>query len=217
MSTQNIKLYPPLKKAAFFGWYHDLKNLGDFLKCIVQGFGERPEVYGPGGHPGIDLACIVGTPVLATHDGFCKTYEDKDETGYHNYGKYAIITGEDFHTIYAHLSEFKKTGEVRVGDVIGLSGNTGWSEGPHLHFTLKNPLPVDPRPFFIWFDDMNYKLVQVDGQKDVYLIKDDTKTLVFNLFAFQLINNNQQPQEISQQELDAIPDSGFTLAGLQNE
>src|SRR3990167_2598582 len=168
-----MNIYPPLKKASFFGWYHELRSIGDFEKCIVQRFGERPEVYGLKGHNGIDLPCIVGTPILATHDGEASAYEERCvDNNYRGYGKYVSIRNRasGFKTEYCHLSEFIKTGQVKAGEVIGLSGNTGFSDGPHLHFTLKITEAVDPLPHFFWFDTMTEKevaqLQALEGYKD---------------------------------------------------
>lgn len=87
-------------------------------------------------HSGIDYATPKGTPILASGDGVVD-YSDFDNSGYghlirihHPDGKY---------TMYAHLSERHviKGAKVKQGDVIGLSGNTGNSTGPHLHFEAR--------------------------------------------------------------------------------
>lgn len=92
-------------------------------------------------HSGIDYACPEGTPILASADGIVRlsTFEEG------GYGKYIIIEHEtEKATLYAHLNgryvtENKK---VKQGDVIGISGNTGNSTGPHLHFEARK----------IWYD-----------------------------------------------------------------
>lgn len=88
-------------------------------------------------HHGIDLRASIGTPVYATADGFVE-YSANSSTGYgylviisHNYG---------FNTRYGHLynKEVVKAGQwVRKGDLIGYSGNTGYSTGPHLHYEVR--------------------------------------------------------------------------------
>lgn len=94
-------------------------------------------------HQGVDINCKTGTNVRAIYDGIVKE-ANKSTT----YGLEVVIDHQDgFISRYAHLSELKvKTGdEVLKGSVIGLSGSTGESTGPHLHFELdKNDTPVNP-------------------------------------------------------------------------
>ena len=89
-------------------------------------------------HNGIDLAPPggIGTPILAAASG---TVLAVGSTGRYAYGKWVAI---DHHnalvTLYAHLSVQAVTPgqEVAVGQVIGYEGSTGFSTGPHLHFTV---------------------------------------------------------------------------------
>ncbi|MBO5377398.1 MAG: peptidoglycan DD-metalloendopeptidase family protein [Ruminiclostridium sp.] len=101
---------------------------------------------GEGGHDGIDYAGEIGDNVYAAADGTVTTVETNyDDKGY---GKYVIIDhGNGFTTSYTHLDSIsvKMFAKVSAGDVIGYMGSTGWSTGPHLHFTLaKNGSPVNP-------------------------------------------------------------------------
>ncbi len=84
-------------------------------------------------HNGIDIGIKTGNDVIAVADGNLERREDAD-----GYGNYIIIDhGLGVYTLYGHLSEFKAaSGAVKEGDVIGLSGNTGRSTGPHLHFSV---------------------------------------------------------------------------------
>lgn len=122
---------------------------------VSQWFGEHPEWYaryGLAGHNGLDYAVPLGTPVLAAHEGIVETGDDPA-----GYGLYVRVINGYAITIYAHLSAVAvKAGErVTPGQQLGLSGNTGNSTGPHLHFSLKwvrgrNPAYrdwVDPVPF----------------------------------------------------------------------
>ena len=87
-------------------------------------------------HTGIDYACPEGTPILASADGTV-VYSAFDTTGY---GKVVIIQHKDGRaTLYAHLLDRNVTPNqtVKQGDVIGHSGNTGNSTGPHLHFEAR--------------------------------------------------------------------------------
>ena len=162
-----------IKVKKWFGSNRELESLSDLLLCLSQGFGERPEYYGVGGHNGADFVCELGTPIYASHDGEAAAYEEKDVAGnFIGYGKYVTIRDREnkFKTEYCHLSEFKKTGQVKEGEVIGLAGSTGNSTAPHLHFTLKNPYAVDPLPHLVWFDmltkEQALKLQALEGYSD---------------------------------------------------
>lgn len=89
-------------------------------------------------HPGIDLAVPVGTPVKAANGGRV-IFAGWDSTGY-GY-MVAVIHGLTI-SIYGHLNEsgvYVACGDdVVAGQVIGASGNTGNSSGPHLHFEIRN-------------------------------------------------------------------------------
>ncbi len=90
--------------------------------------------YKSGSHNGIDFGVPIGTPIRAAADG--KVLRAGDN-GKYQYGKYVLIEHENnLVTIYGHLSRHAvSTGaQVKQGDIIGYSGNTGYSTGPHLHF-----------------------------------------------------------------------------------
>lgn len=94
-------------------------------------------------HTGIDMACATGTNIYSSLSGTVAY------TGYSSvYGNYVIINHFDgYQTLYAHMSKIlcKKGDYVNQGARIGLVGNTGYSTGPHLHFSVyKNGKLVDP-------------------------------------------------------------------------
>lgn len=94
-------------------------------------------------HTGIDMACPEGTPIYAAMSGTVAY------TGFSSvYGNYVIITHYDgYQTLYAHMSKIiaKKGTVVSQGTKIGLVGSTGYSTGPHLHFSVyKNGKLIDP-------------------------------------------------------------------------
>ena len=112
-------------------------------------------VYPSGGnHGAIDYGCSEGTPVYAAASGTVVVSTAKrDSSGnYISYGEYIKINhGEGFITIYAHLSKriINSGDTVSAGQLIGYSGNTGNSTGPHLHFELQiNGTQVDPRNYY---------------------------------------------------------------------
>lgn len=97
-------------------------------------------------HKGIDVACSIGTEVRASRNGrvvFCGWEE--------GYGNLVIIEHEfGYQSYYGHLGKFRvRTGEVvTTSQVIALSGNTGRSTGPHLHFEIrKNGQSLNPGTF----------------------------------------------------------------------
>lgn len=178
--TQKLKLVNPLKRV-----------------IITQGYGidgtdpamiEKYKTIGlkDGLHNGIDMVAWDGTPVYATHDGRV-TFAGYDGSGglgvvIRTNSEVTFKDGEVAYakTLYWHLKKdsLLVTGgqEVKAGQQIALSNNSGFSTGPHLHFGLK-PIAkgendwtwyntqqengmggaVDPRPYMIPFQqDMKY-------------------------------------------------------------
>jgi murein DD-endopeptidase MepM/ murein hydrolase activator NlpD len=109
--------------------------LGYFMKpvnCI-----ETQGLHGPY-HTAVDLGCHIGTPVAAAASGVVI----RSTLGGYNggYGSVIIISHPNgTQTIYAHLSQINVTVGSRVtqGQIIGATGNTGRSTGPHLHFETR--------------------------------------------------------------------------------
>lgn len=88
-------------------------------------------------HTGVDIACKKGTLVYASQDGQVEVAEN-----YGAYGKTVIINHEAFNnikTVYAHnsLIYVKPGDKVLKGQIIALSGSTGLSTGPHVHFEVR--------------------------------------------------------------------------------
>ena len=101
---------------------------------ITQQWGKNPDWYkrfGIKGHNGLDLRAPTGTPVYSPHDGVIK--ERRFDSGYGNYLK---VESKTEGSVLAHLSRFAVgiNKHVKKGDLIGYSGNTGNSTGPHLHW-----------------------------------------------------------------------------------
>ncbi len=119
---------------------------------IVSGFGYRNDPYLGHWHlhTGLDFHAYMNTPVKATAGGrvICAGYSATGQ----GYGiQVEIDHGNGYITKYAHLSKVKvKYGQkVKRGDIIGLTGSTGWSTGPHLHYeVIKNGVKVDPQHYF---------------------------------------------------------------------
>lgn len=94
-------------------------------------------------HTGVDLRASTGTKVYAANKGSVTT------SGYSSaWGNYIILShGGGVTTLYAHLSKrsVSKGDTVKQGDIIGYSGNTGYSTAPHLHFEIsKNGKTYNP-------------------------------------------------------------------------
>lgn len=97
-------------------------------------------------HNGVDLANNSGTPIYATKSGYVTTAVYN-----YSYGYYVTINHMDgYSSLYGHMTNYIVTeGQyVARGEVIGYMGSTGWSTGPHLHFTIyRNGATVNPMNF----------------------------------------------------------------------
>lgn len=128
------------------------KAMGELFICPVKAsyrissyFGRRSDPFtgAASNHTGVDLACPQGTSIYSAMSGKVAY------VGWSNvFGNYVIINhGNGYQTLYAHMIKtLAKTGAyVDQGAKIGLVGSTGYSTGPHLHFTVyKNGKLVDP-------------------------------------------------------------------------
>ena len=99
-------------------------------------------------HQGVDYTIPEGSRVFATADGRVKEVSSRNSTA----GLTVVIDhGNGFETSYNHLGRInvKRGQEVRRGDIIALSGNTGLSLSPHLHYEVRhNGMRVDPIHYF---------------------------------------------------------------------
>lgn len=118
---------------------------------IISGFGMRMHpIHGfRKMHTGLDMQANTGTPVHASADGIIKLAG----TSRGGYGKQVEIDhgGYGYVTKYAHLSsiEVAQGAKVKRGDIVGYTGNTGLSKGPHLHYEIiKNSKKIDPIDYF---------------------------------------------------------------------
>ncbi len=97
-------------------------------------------------HSGIDIACDEGRPVTTTAAGVV-VYAGEDR----HFGMKVVISHDSgYSTIYGHNSKlFVRVGDtVERGQRIALSGNTGASTSPHLHYEIRrDDVPIDPAPF----------------------------------------------------------------------
>lgn len=166
---------------------------------LTQPFGVNPESYARfslKGHSGLDFALPKGTPVRATEDGTVIT-SAFDGPGFGNY----IQVQGSYVTIYAHLDQslVTKGKKVAAGEIIGYSGNTGNSTGPHLHLGVKPLNPDENNGYFGAIDPMPLlKEADMPASKD--LADETTVRLAY--------------QGILEREVDA---AGLKRVGKQTE
>ncbi len=132
-------------------------------------------------HPADDLTADIGTPIYAPADGVV-VYAGKKKF----YGYFLLIQhGLGFSTAYGHLHRIGvKSGDyVKKGDLVALSGNTGRSTGPHLHYEIRYLSKwLDPEPFMKSWNYEDYKKVmkkikQVNWEGLIKSFKDEIKLI----------------------------------------
>ena len=134
------------KVAAVMSLFSDDSDISVPIKGrITSRFGYRTDpISGENAlHSGIDIATAEGTSVRAAWDGIV-TETGKDEKK----GNYVWMVHKNGNeTLYCHCSKIlvEKGAVIRAGEAIALSGSTGYSTGPHLHFCIReNGKMVDP-------------------------------------------------------------------------
>lgn len=128
-SGADLSNLPPIKKGYFTYPVNPV--------VISQGYGKTSfsKNYASGLHNGIDFS-IKYKNIYAAGKGKILA---KGDNGRYAYGKWvAIDHGDGLVTLYGHFSKISvsKGESVKEGEVIGISGNTGFSTGPHLHFSV---------------------------------------------------------------------------------
>ena len=131
-------------------------------QCIITspfGWRQHPTLHSKQFHNGIDLRAARRTPVYATADGVVRYVQDKNEG---TFGRVIIIAHNfGFETVYGHLRfTLVKVGDVvKKGQLIAKSGNSGRSNGPHLHYEVRHASKVlDPKDFINW-NMQNYETI----------------------------------------------------------
>lgn len=141
----------PSAGTAVFNW--PVSNV-----VITQYFGgtefakRNASVYGGRAyHPGVDFGVPSGTKIYAPLGGIVRATGNTDAVaGCYSWGKWTLIDhANGLSTLYAHQSVISVAPgqQVATGEVIGYTGNTGYSTGPHLHFTVYAKAGVSVRKF----------------------------------------------------------------------
>ncbi|SFC81973.1 M23 family metallopeptidase [Streptomyces aidingensis] len=138
-----------VKQAATASWVSPISD-GYTLSATFGNSGDRWAA----GHSGQDFAVPTGTPVKAVHGGTVVKAGGNGAGDGSAYGNAIVVKhASGTYSQYAHLSSVKVSvgQEVETGDTIGMSGNTGNSTGPHLHFEIRTTpdygSAVDPAKF----------------------------------------------------------------------
>lgn len=153
-AKEYVNVYYP-KITDYFKGIQKNKAEDDFVFSFLPVEGEITSEFGKRKHPttgeetnhtGIDLDAAEGTEVKAVYSGVVKMVQEDNTLGL-----MVVIDHENgYQTKYAHLSKIN-VGEgkkVNNGDIIALTGNTGVTTGPHLHFELLyNDEPINPLEF----------------------------------------------------------------------
>ena len=132
-NTQNEFLWP-------------VQNTGKITSC----FGKRTIFGAFSNHKGLDIGVDIGTPVIASRTGLVEEFQVS--TAFLGYGTYVILRHSDgMKSLYGHLSpDLNLTigQQIQQGQPFALSGNTGYSTGPHLHFeVIADDTKLDPAQF----------------------------------------------------------------------
>ncbi len=151
---ESMEQYNFLKAASFSGIYHrypyqwqshGVPSIWPVQGVLRSSFGGRTDPFSGEGafHTGVDLAAASGTPVHVTADGVVVSAGWSGD-----YGRLVTVDhGNGLETYYAHLSQSLVVPgqEVRLGQVIALSGGTGRATSPHLHYEIRVAgTPVNP-------------------------------------------------------------------------
>jgi murein DD-endopeptidase MepM/ murein hydrolase activator NlpD len=141
VSSGGLRMMPALA----FADSNYTPSIWPVLGHISDSFGQRLDPFSGEGafHTGVDVVADYGAPVHVTADGMVVTAET--HTGY---GRVVIVDhGFGLTTWYAHLSAYSVVAGTRLkrGEVIGYTGISGRSTGPHVHYEVRmNNAPVNP-------------------------------------------------------------------------
>lgn len=143
---------------------------------ITQYFGDtdfaRTGAYSGKGHNGMDFKASLGTKIFADGDGVIEGVGDTDLVCPRaSFGKWIFIRHSNgLASTYGHLSLIKvaQGQQVKTGDLIGYSGNTGYSTGPHLHLSVYagQAVSVQSRPSKVCNGTYTMPIAALNGYLD---------------------------------------------------
>lgn len=126
----------PSGRSGIFSWPLDVVRITQFFGKTV----DSKRLYTSGTHNGVDFGTSIGTPVKSVLSGVIQATGNTDiQKTCYSYGKWILVKHPNgLSSLYGHLSRINvDPGQtVATADVIGYSGNTGYSTGPHLHLTV---------------------------------------------------------------------------------
>lgn len=166
---------------------------------LTSGFMELSPVRDFRPHTGIDFAMPEGTKLRAIQDGVVERIYDGGSIGQ----GVAIKLENGNRAIYGHMNDVDvKVGDhVHAGDLIGLSGNTGNSTGPHLHFGMRSPdgTYLDPTP-------IAEKVAGISGENPLLQMQGPVTRLISEGTSELREQAKQQATDIILGTLDALRD-----------
>ena len=205
----NVQMYRFVKENGHAGYYDALGN--GAIKSLKRtpinnakitskfsGGRKHPVLGFTRAHKGVDFRAPTGTPIPAAGAG--RVIARSFNRGHGNFVK--IRHNGTFETLYAHMSKFAKGVTVgtmvRQGQIIGYSGSTGLSTGPHLHYEIiKNGVHVNP---------MTVKLPAIDNldAKNKPLFMEHKKLLDEKI---SLLKSNPKQVVRLRDEIEQIPEN----------
>ncbi len=192
------RLHLPIKRA-------DIARNADGSLRITQRFN-------PPAHYGIDYSCVVGKPVYAAIDGTAHCETQTKNGVMTGFGRYVRLEdGKGTYVYTAHLDAFAiyDRTQVHAGDLIGYSGNTGNSTGPHLHFEVRRgsrlqASAIDPEPLIVWPEP---EVPEPSPQPtEPYLPTNDPLTLAAKTPQERYVKIRWWLEEADRQEQDNMPE-----------
>jgi hypothetical protein len=132
------------------------------------------QTFDPPSHYGIDYSCYEGTPLFAAVDGIAY----RGDQGSAGFGRYVRVEdGNGLYVYTAHMRDWHvaEGALVQAGDLLGYSGNTGNSTGPHLHFEVRKGsrqqvCAIDPEPLIVWDEPATVEPLPNDEQGDAHTL-----------------------------------------------
>ncbi len=186
---------------------------------LTQGFGslhkdpllkQKYQQFGVLGHDGVDFDLIEGTEVIAVDSGeVVRATENGD------YGTTIVIQHTFGKSYYGHLSEIriKEGDKVQKGDVIALSGSTGLSSGPHLHFGVKPNRNDNDNGYFGKINPLPFLGLDKENEDNpVSIIKKDTKS-TYKVVAWKVSLKKGQSIKLGYKYLAPLESPQFYLLG----